>query len=95
MNCTGNKGVRETAKLLRANERQFIAWMVGRDIMYRLAGKLTAYAPHLNAGRFAVQTDKAARNEHVYNECKFTPKGVEWIAGEWAKHQIQDQGGAA
>lgn len=85
---TGNKGVREVAKLLRANERVFIAWLTREDgPMYRLAGALTPKAPHLDAGRFAVKAGTAEHGEssHAYNQAKFTPKGVTWIAGEWGK----------
>lgn len=88
---TGNKGVREVAKLLEANERQFIAWLTREDgPMYRLAGSLTPKAPQLDAGRFEVKAGTADHgdNSHAYNQAKFTPKGVTWIAGEWAKHQL-------
>ena len=41
-----------------------------------------------DAGRFEVKTGKSDGG-HAFNRCMFTPKGVEWIAGEWAKHQIR------
>jgi phage antirepressor YoqD-like protein len=94
---TGNKGVREVAKLLEANERQFIAWLTREDgPMYRLAGSLTPKAPQLDAGRFAVKAGTAEHgdNSHAYNQAKFTPKGVTWVAGEWAKHQLAQRGEA-
>ena len=28
---------------------------------------------------------------HAFTEVKFTPKGVNWVAGEWGKHQIQSE----
>lgn len=88
---TGNKGVREVAKLLQANERHFIAWLTREDgPMYRLAGSLTPKAPQLDSGRFEVKAGTAEHgdNSHAYNQAKFTPKGVTWVAGEWAKHQL-------
>lgn len=93
---TGNKGIRETAKLLGANERQFVAWLEREDggCLYRLAGHLTPRASHLDAGRFVVKTGTADHpdSSHAFNQAKFTPKGVTWIAGEWAKHQLAQKG---
>lgn len=86
---TGNKGVREVAKLLGANERQFVAWLERVDgPMYRLAGVLTPKAQHMGTGRFVVKAGTAEHggdSSHAYNQAKFTPKGVTWIAGEWGK----------
>ena len=42
--------------------------------------------PH--AGRFEVRTG-VADYEHAYTSTKFTAKGVDWIAGEWARHQLR------
>ena len=30
-----------------------------------------------------------ADSEHAYTSTKFTAKGVDWIAGEWARHQLR------
>ncbi|EMV7280286.1 phage antirepressor KilAC domain-containing protein, partial [Escherichia coli] len=45
----------------------------------RLAGKMTPYSHHLDAGRFSVKTGEAG-NGHAFTQVKFTPKGVQWIA---------------
>lgn len=86
----GLKGFREVCKLLKANETDFRIFLMGQKIMYRLAGKLMAYQPHIDAGRFAIKAGIAQANEHAYNDCKFTPKGIEWIAGEWAKYRLRE-----
>jgi anti-repressor protein len=83
---SGAKGLREVCKILKANERHFTAFLNARQIMYRLAGGLTPYAPHIDAGRFVVKTGEA--NGRAFSTAKFTPKGVEWIAGEWAKWRL-------
>lgn len=83
---TGHKGFREVCKLLQANEHEFSEFLLDRKIMYRLAGKMTPTAQHMDAGRFVVKTGTAPRNEHAYAQAKFTPKGVEWIAGLWGQH---------
>lgn len=87
---TGSKGVREVAKLLNANEREFVAFLIAKQVMYRLGGRLTPYAPHLDAGRFEVKAG-VADNEHAYTTSKFTAKGIQWIAGLWVASQIGEQ----
>ena len=84
----GLKGFRETCKLLKANEARFTEFVLAKKIMYRLAGKLTAHQQHIDAGRFEVRAGVATATEHAYTTTKFSPKGVTWIAGEWAKHQL-------
>lgn len=85
---TGTKGFRQVAKLLHANENQFREFLLDAKIMYRLAGELTPHAQHIDAGRFCVKAGTAQVSGHAYNAARFTPKGVTWIAGEWAKHQV-------
>ena len=84
----GNKGFREVCKLLKANERRFMEWLLAEKIMYSLGGHLTPMAAHLDAGRFEVKAGVSGTG-HAYNQAKFTPKGVEWIAGEWGKHNAR------
>lgn len=86
VDASGSKGIREVAKLLRANEREFIAFLIDSQIMYRLGGRLTPYAQHLDAGRFEVKAG-VAQNEHAYTTARFTAKGIQWIGGLWiARH---------
>lgn len=82
----GTKGIREVAKLLKANERDFVAFLIDRQVMYRLSGRLTPYAPHIDAGRFEVKAG-VAQNEHAYTTARFTAKGIQWIAGLWIAKQ--------
>jgi phage antirepressor YoqD-like protein len=84
----GLKGFREVCKLLKANEARFREFVIGQKIMYRLAGTLTAFQNHIDAGRFEIRTGVADANDHAFTTTKFTPKGVDWIAGEWAKYQL-------
>lgn len=86
---SGEKGFREVCKLLGANEHEFSEFLARAKIMYRLAGKMTPHAEHLAAGRFKVKTGTAPRNEHAYAQAKFTPKGVEWVAGLWGTHKAK------
>lgn len=85
--ATGLKGFREVCKLLKANEARFREFLIDNKIMYKLGGSMTAYQNHMDAGRFEVRTG-VADSEHAYTSTKFTPKGVSWIAGEWAKFNI-------
>ncbi len=85
--ATGLRGFREVCKLLKANEARFRDYLIDAKIMYRLAGTLTAHQNHIDAGRFDVRTG-VSDTEHAFTTTKFTAKGVDWIAGEWAKHQL-------
>ncbi|EES0849456.1 phage antirepressor KilAC domain-containing protein [Escherichia coli] len=77
--ASGLMGFREVAKLLGIKETDF-RLLLENGIMYRLAGKMTPYSHHLDAGRFSVKTGEAG-NGHAFTQVKFTPKGVQWIAG--------------
>lgn len=79
-------GFRQVAKLLKANENHFRLFLIEKKVMYRLAGEWVAYQNHIDAGRFSVKTGEA--NGHAFNRSMFTPKGVEWVAGEFAKFQL-------
>ena len=102
--ASGNIGFRQLAKLLKAKETELKEFLFKEKIMYRLGGDLTPYQNHIDAGRFEVKTGVADHGEtnHAYSQSKFTPKGVEWLAGEWGKYQARkavaandNQGGAA
>ncbi|MFD1839122.1 phage antirepressor KilAC domain-containing protein [Paracidovorax cattleyae] len=82
----GAMGFRQVAKLLRANEHEFRAFLQEEKVMYRLGGEWTAYQAHIDAGRFVVRSGVATANEHAFSTTKFTPKGVEWVAGLWGRH---------
>ncbi|MGN9466739.1 phage antirepressor KilAC domain-containing protein [Pseudomonas syringae] len=85
---TGLKGFRQTAKLLGANEARFREFLLDRRIMYRMGGEWQAYQSHVDAGRFEVKTG-TTDGGHAFNQAKFTPKGVNWIAGLWAQYQLE------
>ncbi|NMX62838.1 phage antirepressor KilAC domain-containing protein [Pseudomonas sp. WS 5079] len=87
---TGLKGFRQTAKLLKANESRFREFLIDKKIMYRMGGEWQAYQHHIDAGRFEVKTD-TADNGHAFNQTKFTPRGVNWVAGLWAQYNLEVQ----
>ena len=88
---TGNLGFRQVAKLLQVKETDLREFLIGNKVMYRLAGVMTPYADHIDAGRFVVKAGMAEHGDssHAYSQAKFTPKGVEWLAGELAKHEAK------
>ncbi|WP_052193494.1 phage antirepressor KilAC domain-containing protein [Pseudomonas sp. 11/12A] len=86
---TGLKGFRQTAKLLKANESRFREFLIDKKIMYRMGGEWQAYQPHIDAGRFEVKAG-TSDSGHAFNQSKFTPKGVNWVAGLWAQYKLQE-----
>ena len=84
VDATGTYGFRQVAKMLSVKENWFSDFMIEKGIMYRLSGRLTAHSGHIDAGRFVPRAG-VAKNDHAYTECRFTAKGVEWVAGEIAK----------
>lgn len=90
VDSTGLKGFRQTAKLLKANEARFREFLLDRKIMYRMGGEWQAYQSHIDAGRFDVKTG-TSEGGHAFNQTKFTPKGVTWVAGLWAQHNLEVQ----
>jgi len=85
---TGTNSFRQVAKLLGVKEPEFRRFLHSEKIMYPLGGEWTPHAHHIDAGRFCVKAGTAQISGHAYNAARFTPKGVTWVAGEWAKHQV-------
>lgn len=85
---SGNKGFRQVAKLLKANERDLRAFLADHKIMYRLGGEWMPYQNHIDAGRFVVKAG-VAENEHAFNTAKFTPKGINWLASLWETSSME------
>ena len=79
--ASATQPLRAVAKVLKVNERAFVAKLIEEGILYRLAGKLTPAAQHMDAGRFEVK-EIVAKNDHATTQMRFTAKGVEWIAGK-------------
>ena len=86
---TGLKGFRQVAKLLGAKENALREFMVEQRIQYRLGGEWCAYQNHIDAGRFEVRAG-TSDSGHSFNQSKFTPKGVTWVAGLWAQYKLQE-----
>lgn len=89
--ASGSMGFREAAKLLKVKETDFRLFLIEQGVMYRLAGKLTPYAQHLDAGRFTVKTGENQHNGHAFTQVKFTPKGIQWIAGLLAANKVSER----
>lgn len=89
VDATGLKCFRDVAKLLKVKENFLRKFLKDNKIQYELGGKWVAYAQHLDAGRFAMKAG-VADNGHAYNNCLFTPKGIQWLAGEIAKDKVKN-----
>lgn len=86
---SGSMSFRQAAKLLKANERQFRQLLLDKGVMYYLGGTLTPYQHHIDAGRFQVKTGTSEHTQHAYTQARFTPKGMQWVAGLWAAYQME------
>ena len=84
----GNKTFRQVAKLLQIKEYKFREFLESNRIMYKLNGEWTAYQNHVDAKRFHVKTG-VSDSGRAFNHALFTPKGIEWIAGELAKFNLR------
>lgn len=89
VDSTGLKGFRQVCKLLGAKENAFRDFLLDEKIMYKLAGEWTPHAQHLDTGRFEVKAGTSEVSGHAFNSARWTPKGVSWIAGEWAKFNVR------
>lgn len=76
----GSMGFREVAKLLGVKETVLRRFLINKQIMYPLAGKLTPYANHKEAGRFTLKTGESQSSGYAFTQARFTPKGVQWLA---------------
>lgn len=88
VDSTGSKGFRQVCKLLKVKEPEFRLFLTEAKIMYRLGGEWTPFAEHIEAGRFEVKAGTAEISGHAFNSARFTPKGVNWVAGEHAKWKL-------
>jgi prophage antirepressor-like protein len=95
VDSTGLKGFRQVAKLLGAKENLFRDFLIEEKILYRLNGELTPHSQHIDAGRFCVKAGTAENSGHAFNSARFTPKGVNWVAGEWARWRLKQRGEGA
>jgi phage antirepressor YoqD-like protein len=94
VDSTGLKGFRQVCKLLGANEHVFRTFLKDKSIMYSLGGEWVPYAQHLAAGRFKIRAGTSDISGHAFNSARFTPRGIEWVAGEFAKYLLaQKQAG--
>jgi len=91
----GSMGFRSVCKLLKAKEPEFRLFMVEEKIVYRQDGQYTPYSVHMETGRFEMKTGTSQVSQHAFRQARFTPKGIQWIAGLWADYQRKKQENAA
>jgi phage antirepressor YoqD-like protein len=89
VDASGSKGFRQVCKLLGANENRFREFLLEQKIMYRLGAEWVPHAQHLEAKRFEVKAGTSDSN-HAFNQARFTPKGINWVAGLWAQYNLHE-----
>lgn len=80
---------REVAKLLKANEADLRAFLVARHVMYRLNGEWTPYCAQMTCGRMVIKIISDAKGK-PRNQPMFTAKGIQFVAGEFAKFNLHE-----
>lgn len=90
VDASGSKGFRQVCKLLGANENRFREFLLEEKIMYRLGSEWVPHAQHLEAKRFEVKAGTSDSN-HAFNQARFTPKGINWVAGLWAQYNLHER----
>ena len=71
------KGIREVAKILGQKEKEFVADLIDRGILFRQGRALLPYASYQHKGYFEVKTGE--QHGHAFHQTKFTPSGIAWI----------------
>ncbi|MGL5013967.1 MAG: Rha family transcriptional regulator [Bacteroidales bacterium] len=74
-------GFRELSKLLQIGERAFRKFLVENEVMYKLGSKWVGTAYSMDRGYFKCEVGVTYEGQS-YSNCKFTTKGVVWIAGK-------------
>ena len=87
--ATDSLGFRDVCKLLGVKENFFRDFLLTKRIMYPLAGKLVPYSEHLERNRFEVKTGMNFHNGHTFTQTRFTPKGIQWVAGLLAREKLE------
>ena len=72
------KSLREVAKVLGVKEREFIATMLEKKVLFRQGGNLLPFADYQHRGYFTVKTGET--NGHAYHQTRLTPEGINWIS---------------
>ena len=88
--ASATQPLRAVAKVLKVNERDFVAKLIEEGILYRLAGKLTPASQRMDAGRFEVK-EIVTKDGFATVHMRFTTLGVEWIARkvvEWNQKAV-------
>lgn len=71
------KGIREVAKILGQKEKEFVAYLIERKVLFRQGRALLPYAHYQHCGYFEVKTGE--KHGHAFHQTRFTPSGIAWI----------------
>lgn len=75
----GSQCLRESAKLLKWQQKAFIDWLLVKKMLFRDAGKrLCVYQEYLGRGWFEYRTDE--KNGHAFKQVMVTPLGLQKLA---------------
>jgi len=75
-----SKSLRETAKILKIPERQFIGYLQREKILFRQDKSLLPYSQWHKKEYFDVKT--GVKNGHVFHQTRVTPEGLYWLSAK-------------
>lgn len=74
-----SKAISDVAKIIGAKPKAFFEWLHNEGVIFKRGGSWMPYSKYEH--HFEVKTGEASG--HAYTQSRFTPKGVEWVAGRW------------
>lgn len=72
-----SKAISDVAKIIGAKPKAFFDWLHDEGVIFKRGGSWMPYSGYEH--HFEVKTGEASG--HAYTQSRFTPRGVEWIAG--------------
>lgn len=81
-----SKAISDVAKIIGAKPKAFFEWLHTEGVIFKRSGSWMPYSGYEH--HFEVKTGEASG--HAFTQSRFTPKGVEWIAGRWNNRKVQD-----
>lgn len=74
-----SKAISDVAKIIGAKPKAFFEWLHAEGVIFKRGGSWLPYSTYEH--HFEVKTGEASG--HAFTQSRFTPRGIEWVAGRW------------